>query len=426
MKRILYFLVIAVLFSCKNNADSDSKTEISVISPPLEGDFVNDTVFEIDPTVANFLQAPNGSSIEIPANAIVDKNGNLIEDKISVHFNQYHSAADIIASGIPMQYDSAGTVYTFESAGMFTLKAKSGDRSLAIKEGQAVNVNLASDKDDAFNFYALDESTGDWTYEHSPEPVEINPLYRGENRVLRPEPGTEDAFVLDLNFDHSDYAELSSFSGIVWEYVGENDSLDPRENKWINNVRWTDFELNPTHETAYEYYLTMIGSSRTFTTKVKAALSGEDYKTAMQLYQTKKVEIAQKMDQLQKPYIRSVSISGFGTFNYDYIHQMQSPQPIFADFNFNKQNEDKDEALVFVVYPNSQVTVEYRKNNWANFALDRAKEPKLMAILPGNKIAVFKDDLSKVYEKDKYTFNMHVLEEDIKDKQALERVVASL
>ncbi|MEO9534271.1 MAG: hypothetical protein ABJG68_04685 [Crocinitomicaceae bacterium] len=430
MDKLVLIAIVGLLFSCAGtNSDENSNQpneNETVINSPLNGDFQNDTIFKLDPKVANTFHSPNGTSIEIPANAIVDANGNPIEEQVDLAFTQYHSAADILASGIPMTYDSAGVSNNFESAGMFTLDARVNNEKVYVKEGESLKVNLASDKDQGFNFYELNEQTGDWTFENAPEKPAINPRHDPSRKPILPKEASEDAFVLDLNFDLSDYEELSIFSGIVWEYVGDQDSLDPRKNKWVTNTQFNDFDLSPTNEVAYEYFLTMKKGEKSFTTKVKAALQGEDFENALAAYQSKKIEIADKIDYLQKPFIRSVNISGFGTYNYDFIHSMADPEPILADFNFHEMNKYKEKSLVFVVYPNSDIVVNYPKAMWPNFGIDKSLDAKILAILPDNQVAVYNQDISSCYGKNNYTFDMDVLDEKLDNKGDLEKIIARL
>lgn len=430
MDKLVLIILAITFFGCagtqNNNNEINSESELSIINSPFEGDFQNDTVFILDPTIATTFESPNGTSIEIPANIMVNASGDLITDKVELSFNQYHSAADILASGIPMSYDSAGVSNNFESAGMFTLNAEANNKKVFVKEGESMQVNLASDKDQGFNFYELDEQNGDWTFENSPEAPTRNERFDPSKKPILPEEASNDAFVLDLNFDLSDYEELSVFSGIVWEYVGTEDSLDPRKNKWVSRTQFNDFALEPTYDTAYEYLLTMNKGKKSFTTKVKAALQGEDFENAMAAFKSKKQEIADKIDYLQKPFIRSVQIDGFGTYNYDYIHQMADPEPIFADFNFHDMNKYKEKSLVFVVYPESDVVVNYPKNMWSNFGIDKSKDAKVLAVLPDNKIAIFNQDIDNCYGKGEYTFDMDILEDKLANKGDLEKIIASL
>ena len=59
-----------------------------------------------------------------PANCLLTFEGDLVKENVNVTFKQYHSILDIIASGIPMDYDTLGQSYSFESAGMFILQER--------------------------------------------------------------------------------------------------------------------------------------------------------------------------------------------------------------------------------------------------------------------------------------------------------------
>lgn len=424
---------VLFLFACgaedaSSLNDSDNKTS-SVIAPPLAGNFANSSIFTIDPTKENTLSTPNGSHFTIPANALVDAAGNLITEQVTVEFDQYHSAVDVLTSGIPMQYDTLGESYTFKTAGMFTLEAKVADHPVYVKEGETIDMNLASDKneEEPFNFYALNESTGDWTYEHNSSPVTRNPHFDPLAYMpQKPEPASDSAFILDVNLDQSNYSELSDFSGIVWEYTGTEDSLDPRLNEKFGKTRYTDIDLTPTNEAAYEYFMTFKAGTNQFTTRVKAALSGGDLNVAMANFTSKKNEIAKKIDSIQKPFIRSVNIDGFGTYNYDYIYHIKDPVQLIANFDFGSYNDQKDNVMVAVVYEDEAAVVNYPKSNWKLFGLNRDADPKVIAILPNNKIAVYTENIRNCYDLKKHTFKMTVLDNTVETKADLIDALAGI
>ncbi len=429
MNKFILSLSALLLLACgsESTEQQDGTTaQNSVIAPPLEGDFANDTVFTIDPSVYNRVETPNGSSLEIPANCLVDAKGKEIKKNVDISFSQYHSMADIISSGIPMTYDTLNQHFTFESAGMFTVKGffNEGEEAF-VKDSENIGVNLASDKDEKFNFYELDESSGKWDYDKTSATVE-NPKFDPAAIPMEPEKANEDAFVLDLDLDKSQYKELDQFNEVVWEYCGDNDSLDPRKNKWTASERWSDFELTATNEAAFEYNMTMSNSNKKFVTKVKAALTGEDFNMAMADFGKKKKEVAREMDNIQKPYIRSVAIRGFGTYNYDYYHQMDAPQQILADFDFGKYNSEKELAMVVVLYPGEDVCINYPQDSWKDFALDKNAETKMLAILPENKVAVFNGNLSSSYGKKEFTFQMDVLDKPCSTKDDLNDIISDL
>ena len=431
MKRTLYFSIAALLVSCAGEGDGtegDESTETSsVINPPFEGDFQNDTIFKIDPTKETLVSTPNGSSIEIPANVIVDKDGNPVTSEVELSFTQYHSMADILASGIPMEYDSAGTEGTFESAGMFTLKAKSDGKDVFIKDGSEIGVNLASDTPEPYNFYSLNEQNGDWTYDFGPDiPVSSNPNFDPSRFPLEPQEADKNAFVLDLYFDLSDYSELSDFSGIVWEYVGNHDTLDPRKNKVVATTVWEDFELEPTYNAAFEYYLTFIKGDLTFVTKVRAALQGDNYAAAIANYQERRKEVAAEIDYLQKPFVRAVKIQGFGTYNHDRLWGSDADY-VKADFDFGDEHNDfKDRILVFTYFPGINALWNYPQKKWGNFPVSQDLEQKIIAVLPDNYIATCESDLSEVDGQTEFEFKMKVHEERLEEKSNLDEIMANL
>ena len=427
------FILLLAIIGCAGNqqtlTENSVNTLTSFIEPPLEGDFVNRQEYTINPTQENTLEAPNGSSFKIPANILVDANGKKVTEDVDIQFDQYHSMVDILTSGIPMTYDTLGESFTFQSAGMFTLQAQTHDQPVFVKDGASIQMNLASDKsnDQPYNFYEMNPETRDWTFEPSATKLQGNPRFDPANYTPpAPEPVSEDAFVLDINFDLSNYDELSVFSGIVWEYTGEHDSLDPRKNETFQRQRWSNFELEPTYEVGYEYFLTMSNTKSQFTTRVKAALDGEDMETAMAEFETKKLDFEKKKDALQKPFIRSVNISGFGTYNYDYIYKVPDPQIMAADFNFKGSNHLKDNALIVVVYEEDDVVVNYPKSDWSKFGLNGEKEAKILAILPDNQVAICLDDVTKSYGKPSHTFNMQVLDKTVESKDDLIDVMASI
>ena len=115
---ILVFLFsLSFLFhncSSENASSTNSTSEISKmettsefakqnIAPPLEAVDVAFKNFEIKNGEAQTFQLENGTSIEIPANAFVDANGQPVTSTVNIGYREFHNAAEILASGIPMK-----------------------------------------------------------------------------------------------------------------------------------------------------------------------------------------------------------------------------------------------------------------------------------------------------------------------------------
>ena len=393
MKQLIIYCACALLiFNSCDNSQNQLDNIISSIQPPFSGDFHNDTIFTIDPSQINHLTAANGSNFTIPANALVDKNGVLIKGNVDVKFVQFHSLEVV-----------------------------------SLAKNKSIDMNLASDIGDIpMNFYQINEKSGEWSYLAPSAPVVNNTKFDKKTIPLKPEKSSDDSFILDINFELSDYDELNGFDAVVWEYTGSHDSLDPRKNKKVMNNKWTSFDLVPTNEKAYEYYLTLKNANASFTTQVKAILEGANFDLAMTNFKQAKVVYAKKQEFNQKPYVREVAISGFGLYNYDYIHQMEEPIEMIADFDFGKKNHLKEKSMVVVIYEKENVVINFPYSDWKKFNFDRKADPKILAILPDNEVAVCKENISKVYNKSNHKFKMEELSTKITDKDDLIEIIADI
>ena len=136
---ILIAALSVIYFSC--GTTETVVEEAAFIKPPFAGVDVPVHSFSFNPTVDNEVYTPTGTRIFIPKNAIVDQNGKPITKQAELVFKEYHDMADIIASGIPMTYDSAGVKYVLESAGMVEIYAEQDGQPLKMEPGM---LNLSS------------------------------------------------------------------------------------------------------------------------------------------------------------------------------------------------------------------------------------------------------------------------------------------
>ncbi len=117
---------------------------------------------------ANF-KLPNGTKIVVPQDAFVDKNNKPIVGNVDLQYREFHNAAQILASGIPMTYDSAGVTHQFESAGMFEMRGFQHNEPVFIAQNKGIDVDMASFvKGDDFRFYYLDQTNTKTVAYHSP------------------------------------------------------------------------------------------------------------------------------------------------------------------------------------------------------------------------------------------------------------------
>lgn len=139
-------------------------TEKEGINPPLP-DKLEFEEYYIDNSKEISITTESGSKIHIPKNAFVDIDGNPVKGDIKIEFKDYHNPLDFFISGIPMEYDSSGTNYTFESGGMFQIFAKQNNKDVYLADNKYIDIDLLSKSDEKFNFYEYDTIENNWKYE---------------------------------------------------------------------------------------------------------------------------------------------------------------------------------------------------------------------------------------------------------------------
>jgi len=151
------------------NADKQVVVEQTrFFKPPIPKLDVRFSEYVINTETDDTIMHPSGSVIIFPKNSLIDNNGNPVKGKVTIKYREFTNPIDFIFSGIPMQYDSAGVTYTFESMGMMEMYAYQGDNPVFVNNNsnQKPVVHIAINTfNEANNTYYLDTVKGEWTYE---------------------------------------------------------------------------------------------------------------------------------------------------------------------------------------------------------------------------------------------------------------------
>jgi hypothetical protein len=135
------------------------------IHPPIPDAAPKPATYTVNNQKGAVLSYPTGSTITIPANALLDENGKPIQGDASISYREYHTVQEIMLSGIPMNYDSAGTTYSFQTAGMFDIHCNKDGKPLQLDEKKPIEIRMASTSADGkFNYYNLDNTQRNWVY----------------------------------------------------------------------------------------------------------------------------------------------------------------------------------------------------------------------------------------------------------------------
>jgi len=315
----------------------NTNTKKNFISEPSQKLKVNYTAYTINNAKGGEIKHPTSSKIKVPKNTFVDKNGKDIIGDVTIEYREFHDAADIIASGIPMGYDSAGTKYNLESAGMFDIKGSQNGEPVYIKKDKNVEVELASaNSEDRFNQYYLDTVAKNWQYikkdnantisgnshgtkefdngqndnpdnfiKRSPKlqilkdqievvipkridsvkivytkKIDAVPKPKEPSKISKPTPGRP-TFKLDGSY--SEFPELAAFNDVVFEVGPENNNY----RKEMHEITWTDVKVSEGPTKGKNYLLTLIYRKQVEKLIVYPVLSGNDLEKAEKKYQQK-------------------------------------------------------------------------------------------------------------------------------------------
>lgn len=316
------------------NKETEVRSKNNFVSPPSKKLNVPYNSYKVNAQKGGELAHHTKSKIKVPKNAFVNKEGKEIIGDIEIKYREFHDQADIIASGIPMTYDSAGTQYTFESAGMFDVKGYQNGEEVFLKQGKPITVEMNSRySDDSYNQYYLDTVAHNWqVIKHdspvispenapAPQPVskqktekEIQLVKKIEHvpikidsvktvydkkitalpqpkQPLKPAKATGRP-QFNLEVDYKDFPELSAFKNSVFEVGTENKNYS----KELHNIEWNNAIISQGPQKGKNYLLTLRAKSREEKLIVYPVLTGEDYEKAAQVFEKKLNEYNNALD----------------------------------------------------------------------------------------------------------------------------------
>jgi hypothetical protein len=485
MKTLAKILLVSILFGGMQVCTTQPQS-IEIKRQVFEKFDVKTNDLAVDAEKGKTLTFDNGTSIVIPENAFVDAKGNAIKGDVEVKYREFHDATDIIASGITMVYDSAGQKYNFETAGMFEIRANQNEHPVFVAQGKNIQVNLASHQDGSYNFYYLQEGSPTQTAMTSPLMTQAfaqdsrNPAQDGQwkllsssklpkrnekkdeklkeledelNEILPPQPidpkeFKENDFAFDFDIMIDQFPELKAFEGIIWVYAGnkKEGKDDPSKNDWIFKEEWANIQLENYDKGAVQYKLTLSNAQKSFETIVSPALKGTALVNAKKYFKEKmkdyekirqeeadkiaKIETNKKFYQQQANFSRSFAIQRMGIFNCDII--MSRPNTLIVKASFTIDNQPIQEALVFLLEGRNVIqyaTDGVKWNNTNSFAFSTDTQTRIIAVLPGDKVAILSTqdfkalNLSNIKSGANFTFHLQSVPEKIASVNDLHKLI---
>lgn len=367
----------------KENKSKKEAKELASVIQPLDIDPGAET-YTINVAAGDTIFAPSGSTILFPSNAFVDANGNPVTGEVDIAWQEFHTLGDILASGIPMKYDSAGVQNDLESGGMFTIKGTHNGEPVEIAPDKSVEVNLASLQDTpCYNFYELDEQTGDWEYKTTKNGEKVN-------KTLSDKEVTPLGTIFEMQLNQHQYPELANMNILGWKATK---SLKPQEKRFVRapntKVRIAQKNSDGTYE------LEAVGNKETQSYKVNPYTEEQ----ALADSRTNETEFNEMADELvayrenvaSGKVIRSMNITGFGTYNWDKIYNREGAVTLLARFKYPEGINSELVTLKLVV-PDRNFMVTCNSIEHKGFSFEKGERNVLVGITDQNELVSFSND----------------------------------
>jgi len=294
---------VIYLWSNAGSSISETKPEQAFISPPLEGLDVLANVYQINPNKDTMVVHETGTSIDLSSGIFVHENGNPVKETVQLSYREFHSPLEGYLAGIPMEYDSGGTTYTFESAGMFEIKAQSNGKQVFLKEGMEIPISMVSNTDIKTNFYYLDTVKKNWEYIGQDKLMHLPMLSEtGELISVVPKLGNELFYQFNLEVNPELYPELAVFEGIYFQV----DTAEKNFSEKLYDVAWKQIHLDRKGADCYE--LTLVGKANHII-KAEPVLDSSNFGEAKKDFQNRYSSYCSKLivkQEAKKAYLKNL------------------------------------------------------------------------------------------------------------------------
>ena len=464
---------LALLFMLNRDKDLPDTEQISkqeLVAPPLDDLDIAMDQYNIDAAKGGVIDH-NGSTITVPTNAFLDSNGNVVEGDVEIRYREFHGLADIFISGIPMQYDSAGSTYTFESAGMFEIKAFKDGQELKTNPESLIGVAMASTNAGTyFNKYYLDEETGKWdfiskddaiTSAGNPfdslnaeqvaaalETVESSMREMLAKQPKKPVKRDPDLFSIKIEVNANEFPELSVYGDVLFQVLDNDENFAEK----YKGVDWDDVELTKADgQYLLTFYKDMVPhefSAKPVMDDATYSAASADFDAKFAAFETRyglKLEEdsisyaglkaraskitdstnninymnsaeyqAQRASSLITGSItRSFKVLNFGTYNSDYPQAMPVGRMLAIDCFVNK--DDEKDTLQYrslhIADHETNVLIALSAHSAEELMYDPTHKTTFFMVTKDNKLAIFyPEDFKKLKDQESYGLELTVME----------------
>jgi hypothetical protein len=454
-------VLISIAFISTPEQQKNLTIEKKKVAPPFKNVNLKYANYTVNAQESSVLNYESGTEINIPAGAFVDEKGKPVEGFVDLQYRELHDPVDFFLSGIPMTYDSAGTEYHFESAGMLEILAFQNGKPVFVNPDKKIIVEMVSEQqEDKYNIYRFDSVSGNWKYiykdnasgEKKSENTRImisaklqiptaSQITGMADVPVKPERADGKNYHFDLEVDLQEFPEVSVYKDVQFEVKNGEKDFD----KSYVSIVWNDVSLKKNNNGSY--LMTLVSGTELHTFEVKPVFDGVSYEKAYEEYsmllEEKKREnrreqriidsiraawekervfqtalakdnlrneaaSMQTQDIVQRVFV----ISGFGIWNSDCPAKLPQGEEFAAIYTDSTVKKLQFKTLYLVEKGRNAM---FAITSYTRLYYDPSKKNLLWAVTADNKLAVFEEDRFKdLKEKnDSCVVQMKVIDKSI-------------
>jgi hypothetical protein len=428
---ILALSFVAIIACNKTNSNKNSSDGSNVTEIKTEANYItNEKLFEgielpvyvekVKSKQENKFKMPTGAEIVVPANAFVDKSGNDVKGEVTLKYKEIKSPADIIIENVDMTYDSAGQSLQFMTAGMFDLRAYSGNEEVMLKNGKSIGVSYITEKQGNYNLYYFDNG---WKYAGTSNVINQTAIGPADivGALLPTEVNTEEDLIIDIKVSHKEIPELAIYKNVLWKYNGK------LENKEIAAILGNPVSFATVESSGKkgEYIYKFSTKNGDFSMPVKPVFSPKAMKEAMKAYNS-----SAPTGKMIPKIKRTVDVTRLGLMNYDVIYKRPDAVVVKVDFKIKNNDKMKVQGLpLFHITGEDNVLVNIAAKEEITYS--RSLKNKIVAVLPNHKVAVlgtteFLKTIQSKKGEDVVVFELKELDKQINTPTDLNGIISEL
>jgi hypothetical protein len=143
-------------------------------------------------------------------------------------------------------------------------------------------------------------------------------------------------------------------------------------------------------------------------------------------FRARKITEEKQRQKEEERTLRSFKVANFGIYNWDKLIGQENRIYFAADFKFDTPTGYNNVTIFLVTELNGNSVVKFYRNTWKEFSIDPFVSNKIIAVMPGNKIAIItseelkKTDWAQVKKEGKYTFQLKTIDRKIESVAMLD------